>query len=66
MSTSTVKAVGFVHTSPEVIILFADHTSQQMQVYPPKEGTEPPKFSNDGRKNILLLISLDMLPRLAP
>jgi len=65
MSMATVKAVGFAYSSPEVILLFADHDSQQLHVYPSKESGDSPKFSRDGRKNVLLLLSLDALPKLA-
>ena len=64
MNTTTVNAVGFAYSSPEVILLFADHDRQQLQVYPPKNAGEQPKFANDGRKNMLLLLSVDSLPRL--
>lgn len=63
--SSTVKAVGFAYSSPEVIMLFSDHDRQQLHVYPPKEASEQLKFTNDGRKHMLLLLSVDSLPRLA-
>ncbi len=62
--SSTVKAVGFAYSSPEVILLFSDHDRQQLHVYPPKDATEQLKFTNDGRKHLLLLLSVDSLPRL--
>lgn len=63
--SNTVKAVGFAYVSPEVILLFSDHDRQQLHVYPPEDPNEQLKFANDGRKHLLLLLSLDALPRLA-
>ena len=61
MSGTTINAVGFGFTSPEVILLFADHDRQRLHIYPPRKSNGDPEMSDDGRQNILLLLSIDNL-----
>ncbi len=61
MSGTTINAVGFGFTSPEVILLFADHDRQRLHIYPPRKSNGDLEMSADGRQNVLLLLSIDSL-----
>jgi len=56
----SVKAVGFAFSSPEVILLSAN-PHQHFHVYPPKRSGQTVKMSSDGRRNVMLLLSIDKL-----
>ncbi len=60
----SVKAVGFAFSSPEVILLSA-RPEQHFNVYPPKRSGQAVKLSTDGRRNVMLLLSVDKLPALS-
>jgi len=65
MTAPTVKAVGFAYTSPEVIILFAQHKEHRLAIFPPKDGSTL-TLSDDGRPNVILLRTIDKLHAVAP
>ena len=56
-----VKAVGFAFFSPEVFILFANHTQDYIQLYPRKSDLT---FPHDKRRHIVALRALEKLSHL--
>lgn len=62
-TATSVKAVGFGFFSPEVVVMFADHTTSCVHVYPTKNGRQ--LDLSDSRKHLVLLRALDKKHTLA-
>jgi hypothetical protein len=64
--SASVKAVGFAFFSPGSFILFANHTRDQVQLFPPRTASEQLRFANDDRRHVVVLRALDKVKALEP